>query len=299
MPPSPLADNQPTPLHLDGWVTYVETTERLRPERVAFASPVGLAAIDGLFFLDRRGRIRVPAGVPYLALAARHGLTMDSADLAPLLDQAAHDMRARGLHFRAPLMPGFSDARPWQWRGFLAVATYTYLLPLNSLPAPSRNVLRNIAAADQAGYTCRYPASLDEAIACLRATEQRQGFRHPVSDADLRDLLAALGSEHLRVYGAYDRTGAIAASRIVLHRPGGDAIDWLAGTRTEHLKSGVTHLLIRSTLDDLRAAGANRFDFGGANLAPIAASKALWHGALTPTYAIQQRGLRSAVWALR
>lgn len=296
---SPLSDDQPTPLHLEGWATYVQAMSRLRPERVAFEAASGGAAVDALFFLDRRGHIRLPSGVPYLALAARLGRSTEPSDLAPLLDRAAADMQARGLHFRAPLLPGLSDVRPWQWRDFLAIASYTYLLPLDPFPVPDRNIARNIAAAEEAGYTCVASPPVDEAIACLRATERRQGFHYPTTDADLRALLAALGPDHLRIYAAYNPAGTMAASRFVLHRPGAPAIDWLAGTQPEHLKAGATPLLIRFVLDDVRRAGADRFDFGGANLPSIAASKAHWHGSLTPTYAIQQRGLRSAIWAMR
>jgi hypothetical protein len=208
-------------------------------------------------------------------------------------------MYGRGIHFRAPLMPGLSDVRPWQWRGLIAVAAYTLVVPLDPRPAPSRRISRAVATAEQAGYSCVAGPPLDEAVACLRATERRQGFRYPVSDTELRDVLASLGPEHLRVYGAYDRIGDMASARFVLHRAGADAIDWMAGTRGEDLKAGAASLLIRFVLDDLHTAGANAFDFGGANLQSIAASKALWHGALTPTWVIQQRGIRSALWALR
>lgn len=296
MPPPPLPDNQPTPLHLEGWTTYATASGGLRPERVVFETRAGTDAIDGLFFLDRRGRIRVPSGVPYLALAPRHG---SSTPGFALFEEAAEDMRRRGVHFRAPLLPGIADARPWQWRGFLGIATYTYLIPFQPQPAPARNITRNIAAAEQAGYTCARSPDLDEAISCLRATEERQGFRYPLGDGDLRELMSSLGPEHLRSYAAFDRSGAMAASRFVLHRPGADAIDWLAGIQPEHLKAGAGPLLIRFAIEDVRAAGATAFDFGGANLPSIAASKALWHGTLTPTYAIQQPGWRSAIWALR
>ena len=194
---------------------------------------------------------------------------------------------------------GLSDVRPWQWRGYIAVATYTFIIPLDPRPAPSRMISRALATAEAAGYTCVVGPPIDEAIACLRSTEKRQGFTYPIRDEELRAAAAALGPDHLRIYAAYDRDGEVASSRFVLHRPGAAAIDWLAGTRAEHLKAGAAPLLIRFVLDDVTAAGAARFDFGGANHPSIAASKAAWRGTLTPTYAVQQRGLRSAVWACR
>jgi hypothetical protein len=292
-------DDQPTPLHLEGWTTWARQMNDLRPERQAFESASGDAAIDTLLFLDRRGRIRAPAGVPYVAVAPRLGLTTEQSDLAPLLDRVAEHMRSTGVHFRAALMPGLSDVRPWQWRGYIAVATYTFIIPLDPRPAPSRMISRALATAEAAGYTCVVGPPIDEAIACLRATEKRQGFTYPIRDEELRAAAAALGPDHLRIYAAYDRDGEVASSRFVLHRPGAAAIDWLAGTRADHLKAGAAPLLIRFVLDDITAAGAARFDFGGANHPSIAASKAAWRGTLTPTYAVQQRGLRSAIWACR
>jgi len=301
MPQSSPVEHEPTPLHLEGWVRVMEETQGLRAERVAFSRGAGPDdTIDGLFFLDRAGRIRVPDGLPYLALAPRRSdRAHQLSDPFPPLLEAAEYVARRRLFFGVSLMPGWLDVRPWQWRGIMAFAAYTFVLPFQSAPRPGRTIDRRIRRAQDAGYSCRYPAPLDDAISCVRATEIRNGFLHGIRLASLRALVEALGPEHLRIYASYDRNGDVASSTITLHRAGSAAIGLMAGTSDAHLDSGATQLLQRYELDDLARAGADRFDFGGGNLPSIARYKASWHGQLTPTFALQQPGLRSAITAFR
>ncbi len=60
----------------------------------------------------------------------------------------------------------------------------------------------------------------------------------------------------MRAYACYSPDGEMAASAIELHKPGGRALGWLAGTKTAYLSSGVSQHLYAYIFDDLAAAGA-------------------------------------------
>jgi hypothetical protein len=88
----------------------------------------------------------------------------------------------------------------------------------------------------------------------------------------------------------------MASCRVVLHAPGGVAIDWVAATATDHLKSGATQALIRFTLQDLQDNGAKRFDFAGAGLPSVSAAKACWGGRLVAYPTLTQQTFKTAAW---
>jgi hypothetical protein len=65
--------------------------------------------------------------------------------------------------------------------------------------------------------------------------------------------------------------------------------DWLAGTSSEHLQSGVTQLVRETLFADLKRLEIAGFDFCGANIPPVAAAKSEFGGTLTPFYQVEPR----------
>jgi hypothetical protein len=216
----------------------------------------------------------------------------DWLDLAPLL---AVDLLRRGIHGSATLPAQFTDARPLAWAGLRCGVRSTSVIPLPLALAQTSEsqVRKRIKKAQREGYYTRAHASLTDVLACVVASEQRQGFSYRVDRAAVAALQAALGPATFRTYVAYAADGRPASARIALFHPGGRALDWLAGTSEFALSSGATQLTILAMLEDLQADGASEFDFNGANLKSVAAAKANWGGQLTPLITVEQLNLRN------
>jgi hypothetical protein len=154
-------------------------------------------------------------------------------------------------------------------------------------------VRRQIATAARSGFTCGLTSDIAAAYTCIRESQARAGFDYGLREAELVLALSTAGPETFRVYVCYGADGTPAAARVILHQPGGQALDWLVGTRYAYLSSGATQYLLEFVLSDLAAHGALGFDFEGANLPGVAASKATWGGRLVPFFVIEPPGSRS------
>jgi hypothetical protein len=206
----------------------------------------------------------------------------------------AAEMRKLGLGGAVSLDPTIADVRAWQWAGYRAEARYTYVIDLPySLQTATNAVRKNIKKAERAGYCCGRTSDYTEVVGCLQETQQRQNFDYGLTEADLRNLHQRMGDDHCRMYVTRDESGQAVSSRVVLHAPGATALDWVAGTRSDHLQQGVTQQVIHHVLNDLHEAGAPSFDYGGANIAHVARSKAEWGGRLAPFYTVRPRNLRT------
>lgn len=212
----------------------------------------------------------------------------------------AADLERRGLARAVALPPEVFDLRPWQWRRFRVSTRYTFYLefPYTVADADS-SVRKNSRKAVDAGYRVNREADMRAVHACLLATERRQGFSHDISVQELELVRELLGEDHCRAYVGRAPDGTPVSARVVLHVPGARAIDWVAGTDSAHLQSGVTQHLIAHVLDDLQNAGASGFDFAGANIAPVAAAKACWGGTLTAYHIVESTDLRFLALTMR
>jgi hypothetical protein len=144
------------------------------------------------------------------------------------------------------LAPETTDVRAWQWRGHKAEVRYTYHLDFPyDLASAASAVRRNIRKAQKAGYTIEVSRNTMDVLRCLHATERRQQFSYGMTQSDLNMLESLLGTDRCRFYVARSPDGEIAATRIILHSPGGRAIDWISGTTADHLTSATPELCTR------------------------------------------------------
>jgi hypothetical protein len=216
-----------------------------------------------------------------------------------LASQLAEEMGQRGVVGRVALDPGTPDVRQWYWQGFDLGLAHTFQLALPwdaSLTEPV--AVKAARRAQSSGYRCEISDDLSGAEACLLETERRQGFFHRLQAGALTRLRELMGPA-LRPYVCRAPDGAIASLRIILWAPGTTAIDWIVGTRTEHLKSGATQLLLDHVLTDLTGAGAKLFDFEGADIASVAAAKQDWGATLVPYPTVRQQSIGFAFDTLR
>lgn len=254
---------------------------------VAAESPGALPNVEAVVFLNAKGKIVLPPMTPFLPMQFQTTPTNKRARLDRMwLDCGgllAEEFSKVGLGGQVSLPPEFTDLRPFMWAGFTLGLRYTFLVdfPYDESQMDSA-VRKQIAKTTATGFVCRRATNADvpAIIECIRQTEQRQGFSYNVTEAVFDKGLEIVGEDKFRVYVANAPNGSVASIRVVLHAADGMAIDWIAATATEHLKSGATQALIQFALVDLQASGAKSFDFAGAGLPAVSAAKACWGGRL-------------------
>ena len=288
----------PSPLTLDGWLAFNERKWGVRAERVRYPNEHG--ALSAVLYLDRRGRVLLPRLNPYLPAEYEVRRTAQYRQVRAwnrAADAFAKDLRDRGLAGTIAFPPPIRDLRAFAWHGLRIGVRYTLIqdLPVSQTSGDpdTRRRARNAAAA---GYSCELTDNFSDVLRCVSDTEERQRFRYGLTLDDLRTLQASLG-DGFRAYICRDPAGRPAASRLVLHRPDGEAIDWVNGTEKAQLTTGASQLLISFTLEDLANAGARAFDWEGANIPSIAAAKERWGGRIETWFTVEPFALRSlAQW---
>ena len=289
-----------SPLSHEAWLEFNRWKWGVQPLRFRYREGGEKPCLEAVLYIGRRGSIVHPRLNPYIPIvfASSEGAAplRASRQWLELGSCLARDMEERGVQGQVALAPTASDMRVWQWQGFDVRPRYTYVIEFPWEPHSADYAVRkNFHKAVRAGYKCVRVMSMKDVWACLVETEERQVFRYGLDPNDLECALNMLGEEYLRAYVCYSSTGAPASARVVLHRAGGRAVDWVAGTCLAHRTSGATQLLIAHVIEDLGRAGATGFDFAGANIANVAASKMVWGGPLVPYYTVQSCSIRSVV----
>lgn len=284
-----------TPLELPGWVEFNTWRTGLKDHRFSFVN--GSAEVRGVFYLDRRGRLKLPPTNPYLPVVFQSQRRRPSARTAQWLDVSApliEEMARRGFANQVRLAPEVNDVRPWTWRNFIIRVFYTYCLDFPFDPSSFDPDARRLAdRAGRMGMTVAIVADVEPVMECLNATEQRKGFSYGLDARRMRVAQTLLGPDGLRLYVCFDRQGRPAATAVFLHSPGFPAIEWMAGTKATRLNDGASNLLYRFCLEDLAAAGASGVDFVGANIEKVAMFKSQWAGRLLPTYSVRTYSVRA------
>lgn len=288
-------------LNHPGWVRFNERKWGLAAKEISFGEESSSSTFARVMvYLNSSNKIRTPTRSPYLAIDFRPTSTpsrqKQERQWLEASETIAEEMRSLGYGGAVSLDPSITDVRAWQRSGARAEVRYTYILALPfSTQNASNAVRKNIKKSMRAGYVCERTDDFESVVACLHETEQRQQFSYDLNALDLQQLQQDIGADHCRMYICREPGGAVVSSRVILHSPGGRAIDWIAGTNTDHLQDGVTQLLISYVLDDLYDAGATSFDYGGANIDSVARSKMEWGGVLTPFYTLRPNSVRTVV----
>lgn len=291
----------PSPLFDDGWLEFNKAHWGVQPHRISLTPGGGKEtwSLEGVFYTNRRGMVVLPPLNPYLPIHFSTPATRAGAKGRRWRDaagQLATLWRDRGLGGTIALSPGYLDVRPWMWQGFVAHPRYTYhiALPLDEgkLELDVRNKVRK---ARRRGYVCDVTRDFKAAAECLSAPEARKGFSYRIESTGLDLMQACLGERAFFCMGCFSPAGELVGVRVIVFRTEGIALDLMAGVRTEALRDGANALLVLESLRRLNALGVRQFDFAGANLPPVAASKEAWGGELRTYFALNQRDLRYLV----
>lgn len=206
----------------------------------------------------------------------------------------ADEFRKRQVVGAVAFPPDIHDVRAWQWRGFLVEPRYTFYLSLPLILSDIDHMVRKqINKATKSNFQVQRSFEFGKVIECLLDTEQRQEFSYGLDLDALQSASRLLGEDKFRSYIAVAPNGEVASARIVLKGTGSEAIDWVAGTKRAFLNSGVTQYLIAFVLEDLAKDGVKTFDFAGANLPTVQASKSVWGGELKMYFTLRAPGLRT------
>jgi hypothetical protein len=286
-----------SPLELPEWVEFTTWRTGLTAERKTIIGRKGTEA-RAVFYLDRRGRIKLPSLNPYLPVVFLSGRDRPSGRTTEWLELAGaivEEMKRRGTANRINLPPSVQDVRPWSWRGFLVGVGYTYCVafPFQD-EGVERSHRRNIDKAAKLGLSVTRVRDVGPVLACLAETEVRKHFSHRIGQRELRQASAVLGEDHLRMYACFDAHAEPVSAAVVIHARGGWAIAWLAGAKTGRLAEGGNHLLWRYVLADLEEADAVGIDFCGADIQSIATFKSRWGASLAPAFNVRTYSPRTA-----
>lgn len=287
------------PLCLDGWLSFNEYKWGLTPQRLRVCTSASdTPCIQAIVYLDTRGRIVQPRLNPYLPVEFSPTRTDSTPrirrqwiEVSQLLVEEHVKRKVMGS---ISLPPEVTDMRAWQWRGFIAEPRYTFYLHIPLILSDvDHQVRKQVNKARKAGFEFGRTRDFRKVIECLSSTESRQGFSYGLNHGDLSRLESLLGEDGFRCYAAIAPNGEMASTRIVLKGSGAKAIDWVAGTMSVHLSSGVTQYLISSVLEDLALSAVTTFDYAGANLPSVERAKSTWGGDLKPYFALRSPCLRT------
>jgi hypothetical protein len=294
-----------SPLALPGLLEFNHRKWRLQPLKRRYAEEgKDLPALEAVLYLDKRGFVRLPPRTPYLPMVflptPTKAISRLSRQWLSVSNLMAEEFRRRGLRGTVAFSPEIFDVRPWRWQHFTVDLRYTYYVDFPyQIEQADSDVRRRITKARENGFSCRRVSALDDVYQCLKDTEERNAFRHELTVKDLELARELLGEDCFRTYICYGPSGEAASTAVVLHRPGGRAGGWVAGTKTKYLTSGAWQLLNMFSLKDVESAGASGFDLFGANIPSVAKSKASWGARLVPYYTVEAPTLRALAKHLR
>lgn len=297
--------SQPDPLAADSWLQWNEDVWGLRAERVHYV-PAGKdrPSLDGVLYLDRQGRVRLPPLNPYLPFAMNSTNTTRverlSSQWLAVASLFAQNLSQRKTAGPIALPPGFIDARPFQWAGLRVELRYTFIASMpTDLSLTDNSVRKNMRKARDSGYTVGQSNDWSSIMACLKATELRRSFSHGVDELALEHAHELVGENSLHAHLVRNRHGEAASGGVRLLTPGGMAIDWIQGTKEEDLSSGANQMMYDYVLGDLASARVESFNYGGANIARVARAKAAWGFPLVPYLMVSTPGLRNTAINLK
>ncbi|MFY0990300.1 GNAT family N-acetyltransferase [Halomonas sp. C05BenzN] len=285
------------PLFHPGWIRFNEQRWGLTAETVTLAPDRGDAwRLDTVLYRNARGRLVTPPRNPHLPVDFRCASERPASvnrrkRLA--LTRLAECLRENGLGGSLSLSSVADDVRPFEWARMTARPRFTYHLDIadrdQRIDPSARKKARKCRRLD---YDCEITHDYAAVAGCLAGPEARRGFDYRLGADELERLAGLMGPDHFVCFLARNARGEPMGTRVCLYTPGGHALAWSAGMKTEAMKDGVNNLVAEEALAFFADKGCTVFDFIGANIPPVAEMKEAWGGRLVCHYAISQRGVR-------
>ncbi len=293
-----IGDGPASPFYLDGWLKWNEKMWGLKAERVLYTDGKSdYPCLEGVLYTNKKGQVVQPPRNPHLpfrfistATKKKNKLYNQYLDIMQIF---ARDLLSRGVNNQINLPPGFMDARPFQWNGFVTNIRYTFM---SELPYDIKNcdssVRNKIKKSEKMGCCIREAEDWNAVEDCLSDTESRKSFDHRTNRSSLI-LCKELLQDNFKVYLGYTNTGLVISAGLRLMAQNGIGYFWSQGTKREYLNTGIVQLLHQYVLDSLhRDASCVLADWGGANTPPVALAKSAWGMPLVPYITIRRANIR-------
>lgn len=286
------------------WAQFNTEKWKCETRHVKYCAPNSPAYVEGLFFLNKRGKLYLPPLNPYHPLIFHPTPTDKPYKLDSQWHEVAKIMIPDMLKLRGPASfvfpPEFRDIRPFLWSGFKANIKYTYYVDFPfTLEQASTEIRSRIKKADAKGYRTVLSHNMADVYECMQGTESRQGFSHHMNLEDLKLAQNILGEQVLRSYVCYSKEGEPVSTDVVVALNEKRAIGWISSCKTEHLSHGIAQQSHYFCMQDLFLNGYEGLDFAGANLPSVAKAKSHWGTEITPYYLIRTPGYREVLRAGR
>ena len=252
-----------------------------------------LAAVSGLE--KHRNRIRqlsTPVLTPHGGLLCAPVPGKGPAKVEAEWNRAAglltdHLMRIYG-HVRLILAPAIRDVRPFIWAGWDARVRYTYHLDLRNLDGLWERLERRtrtvIRKAEKTGFQFLPCDDTDLLRRQYTSIYTRQNAKAPVDPGLVQRFARRVLEKDLAQAFVVESTSGEAASIVVFVKGFDTAHAWVAGQNPAFNSTGATSLLYwrffaHTTFE--------KFDFGGANIPPIALFKRGFGGDLVSYFTVE------------
>jgi len=286
------------PLFHPGWIAFNEEQWNLKAHPILLGPEKGTAwELSTILYTKENGQVVMPPCNPHLPVhfgcsSAKPGSRNRRMRIA--LTELASLYAKRGLRSSVTLSPVVRDVRPFMWNGMSVTPRFTYHINLHDFSsAMDATVMQKARKAKRLGYYCETTQDFEAVQACLIGPESRKGFDHKIGSTELRNLYEIMDADSFVAFMCFDKEQNPVGTWVRIFKPGGMALAWSAGVKTEALKDGVNNLLGEFALQYFQNRGCTVFDFVGANIPPVAEMKEAWGGELVCYYTIRQRNFRS------
>ena len=285
------------PLFHPGWIRFNEQRWELSAEPLVLTPEKGDAwRLETVLYRNRQGRLVTPPRNPHLPIdfhcASERPASRNRRKRLALTRLADHLQQCE-FGGSLSLSSVADDVRPFEWANMAARPRYTYHLDIASRDeAIDPSARKKARKCRRLGYRCETTEDYAAVAACLAGPESRKGFDYRLDAEELARLAELMGPEHFVCFLARNAEGEAMGTRVFLFQPGGHALAWSAGMKTEAMKDGVNNLVAEEALEFFDRQGCSVFDFIGANIPPVAEMKEAWGGRLVCHFTISQRGVR-------
>lgn len=285
------------PLFHPGWIRFNEQRWGLTAEPLSFTPEKGDGwRLKTVLYRNHQGRLVTPPRNPHLPIdfqCASERPASRNRRKRLALTRLAEYLQQCEFGGSLSLSSEADDVRPFEWANMAARPRFTYHLDIATREeAIDPNARKKARKCRRLGYVCEITEDYPAVAECLAGPEARKGFDYRLDAGELSRLAELMGPEHFVCFLARSAEGKAMGTRVCLFTPGGHALAWSAGMKTEAMKDGVNNLVAEEALDFFERQGCTVFDFIGANIAPVAEMKEAWGGRLVCHYAISQRGIR-------
>ncbi len=243
--------------------------------------------------------IQLPVKTPYFGVVCStrktEHISKQESHIHNITRSVIQFLENKFKHIYAIFPPAFTDVRPFMWNRFQAGIHYTYRLDMNiemdiraSLyPSLRRQVTKSLLL-DFEFHQDNSTEMMKSAWKLEQSSFERQNFRFHYTKSDdfivfLRNLITENAAD---IYSIIHQGKTIAANIVIKDNKKKLAYYWLGGVDYEYMETGLYHVLVIKTIEELKSSDIDLFDFGGADTGGIAKNKARYNFPLVPMYSV-------------